>query len=512
MIAHDGARIMAAGLPAMAALLTDHGLPTRVWSLHAERQAGIVRDLGQDLAGVTLLGISLHWFYQLPAALSLARDARAAGFRGYVVLGGFTASLFARELVRDQPAVDGVIRGDGERPLLALARELGEGSPRLDRVPNLVWRGPRGGLRSQPLRHVGEPSDLDRLDFGRLDTIDHLDRYLSASGWGAITHGSRSLPSAFQRTHYLGAGRGCRADCVTCGGGRSAQRRHSGRRGVLFRSPERLVDDVVAVQALGCGSIHACFDPTPGGDHWHRFMDAIEARDLHTSMLFESFGLPDERFLARFARVFEHGVVVISPETADEAIRRRIRGFPFTNADLERTLERIGELGLRAQLFLGFLTPLEDLDGLHRTRRWARDLERRFGATTDVLHLPYSTDPGSPLVARPDRWGMQVSVAGAAGYVRELATKEPWLDNLLRHRPVGGDDTHWRAATLGVELELATRRREPVLAREIEGELGRRADRFFFHLARTLLGSSAGQRIRKDELDGVVRRAWAARR
>jgi hypothetical protein len=510
VLVHDGLRIMASGLPALAAFLAGNGVPTRVWSLHAERAAGIRRDLATELADVGLLGISVQWFYQLPAALRLAQAARAAGYGGFVVLGGFTASLFARELVGRQRTIDGVIRGDGEEPLLALARELERAVPRLQRVPNLVWRGPRGGLRVQRLSYTGDQAAVNQLDFGRLDTIEHLDAYLAASAWGAITDGSPRLSPAFAQTHYLGAGRGCSVDCATCGGGRRAHRRHSGRRGVVFRDPGRLVDDAVAATQLGCSSLHACFDPAPNGRHWHRFMDAVEERGLRTSMLFESFALPDEGFLTRFSQVFEQGVVVLSPETADEELRARNRGFPYSNESLDRTLALIGRRGLRAQVFLGYLVPGEDVRGLHRTRRWARRLAERHGEYTDLLHLPYSTDPGSPLAADPDRWGMCVQVGDAASYLRALDRRAPWQDNLLAHRPVEGSADHWRAVTLGVELELSCRRQLPALASEIDERLGRGRDRYYQRLAEILLGSTAGGRLRREQLAAVVRTHWGA--
>jgi len=508
VLVHDGLRIMASGLPAMAARLTDGGIPTRVWSLHAEREAGIPRDVAGDLEGVALLGLSVHWFYQLPAALELAREVRAGGYEGYVVLGGFTASLFARELVGRHPEIDGVIRGDGEEPLEVLAGELEREGPDLRRVPNLVWRGPRGGVRVQRLSYVGDRDAVNRLEFGRLDLIDHLEAYLTSSAWGGITEGSPALAPAFRRTHYLGAGRGCSVDCVTCGGGSRAQLRHSGRRSVVFRDPDRLVDDVEAALALGCTSVHACFDPAPGGRHWLRFMDTVEGRGVRTSMLFESFGLPDQAFLERFARVFEHGTVVVSPETSDEALRARNRGFSYSNADLERTLTRIGELGLRSQVFLGFLVPGETLAGLHRTRAWALALQRAHGDYTDVLHLPYSTDPGSPLASNPGRWRCEVAAHDAAGYLEALASRETWLDNLLLHRPASGSRKHWWATTLAVELELACRREEPAVAAAIDRELGDRQYPYFLRLAQTLLHSAEGRRLTRDQLAPVVRYVW----
>ncbi len=504
MLAHDGMAIMAAGLPALAARLEASGHPARVWNLSAERAAGIRRSLARDLAPVRLLGISVHWFYQLPPALDLARRARSAGFDGFVVLGGFTASLMARELVARHACIDGVVRGDAEGPLDALARQLSLSRRRLAGVPNLVWRS-RGKVVENAFSYVGRREQIDALDFGRLDTIDHLDAHFAASSWRAITDGSPGASMDLSRTFYLCGGRGCSVSCATCGGGRLAHRSHSRRRSVAFRSPSRIADDVQDAVQRGATSIHACFDPAPNGPHWHSFMDEIESRGIRLPMIFESFGLPDARFLERFARVFTGGIVVISPETADEDVRRRIRGFPFTNAELERKLSLIGSLGLRAQVFLGYFAPLEGLAGLHRSRRWARDLLGRHGAYMELMHYPYSTDPGSPLARRPSTFGMRCSVRTAADYERELPGQEPWLGNLLRHEPGTGAHGDWLAAGLGVELEQACLRHEPGMHAVLLGTLGRKIDVFFLGLARRLLSSRDPASLDRNRLADILR-------
>jgi radical SAM superfamily enzyme YgiQ (UPF0313 family) len=504
VLVHDAVAIMAAGLPALAAHLTDHGFATRVWDLRSERLASIERDLARDLRGVRLLGISVHWFYQLPAALDLARRARKSGFEGFIVLGGFTASLFAAELVRDNDVLDGVLRGDGERPLLALARQVHARRPRLDRVENLVYRS-RGRVRRNAFSYVGSRERIDALDFGRLCLVDNLDAHLAWSSWREITDGSRAIHARLSPTFYLCGGRGCSVACATCGGGRNAHRAHSRRRSVAFRSPGRIVDDVEQALEYGVGAVHACFDPAPNGPHWHAFMDGIEERGIRTNMIFESFSLPDRRFLERFAAVFSEGLVVISPETASERVRRRIRGFPFTNRELTRTLELVVELGLSAQVFLGYFAPTEGLAGLHRSRAWARHLAGRFGPAVEVLHYPFSTDPGSPLQRRPGSLGMRCSLRGAADYLAALESLDPWLDNLMCHAPGAGTADDWRAASLGVELEQAVLRSAPRIHGRLAARLGTGIDRYFLSMARRWLRSHEPQRLDRSRLADILR-------
>ncbi len=502
LLVHDGLPIMAAGLPAMAAWLEHHGYPAQVWNRYADFAHRGGGALARPLEGVEILGISVHWFYQLPSAMHLARTARDQGFGGFILLGGFTASLYAEDLLGRNLALDGVIRGDGEAPLLELVRQLSDGRS-LDVVPNLVWRD-GGTVRSNPFEYVGGPDELDALEFGGLDTICNLEHHLAASSWRAITDGSPGLPGDLGRTFYLEAGRGCSVDCATCGGGRTAHRLHSRREGFVFRSPTRLADDVERAAQLGCTSIHACFDPAPGGPHWFRFMDEVERRGIHTSMLFECFGLPSRPFLERFAQVFEGGGLILSPETADERIRRRTRGFPFTNDGLEETLTRIGELGLRAQVFFGYFAPLEGLRELRATQGWVRSLRRRFGDHTEVFHYPYSTDPASPLANNPRDYGMRCTVQSAADYERAMATQEPWLGNLLRHEPDLGEPGEWRVVSLAVELDAAVRRDLPRLAESLEEQLGDRLDAFFLKLGRKLVNESAPT-LQRSHLADLVR-------
>lgn len=499
VLVHDGLPIMASGLPAMAALLRDRGHEATVWNLHAEASSGIQSDLAARLEGVSILALSVHWFYQLPTALKLAREARSLGFTGYIVLGGFTASLWAGDLLKRHREIDGVVRGDGEEPLLRLAGELTRKRRVLSRVPNLVRRS-RGGIAENPLSYVGGQEQLDRLEFGRLDVIEHLQAHLEHSSWRAITDGSRGVELDLGATFYLCGGRGCLVACATCGGGRFAHRTHSARRGVAFRSPERLVDDVEQALGHGCTSIHACFDPVPNGEHWQHFMHHMRSRQIHVPMIFESFGLPDEAFLDRFADTFDGGIIVISPETASEKVRKNVRGYFFSNAQLHRTLERIGQLDLHAQVFLGYLTPTETLQGLYASRRWARELQSRYPKHVQVMHYPYSTDPGSPLARRPGRFGMRCDLRRPEDWEREMEKQEPWLGNLMRHEPADPGDENWRAVTLGVEMEQACLRERPGMHARLLSRLGRGIDPFFTQVARQVLDCNDVDQLHRSRL------------
>lgn len=90
----------------------------------------------------TTFGICLAFIDQLVASLTLARIIKQQRADATIVLGGPLIPYMA-DAIRNVPQffdlIDFVVVGEGERPLLALLREL-EGTRRFDRVPSLIRR------------------------------------------------------------------------------------------------------------------------------------------------------------------------------------------------------------------------------------------------------------------------------------------------------------------------------------------------------------------------------------
>jgi anaerobic magnesium-protoporphyrin IX monomethyl ester cyclase len=111
-----------------------------------------------------LIGIASLFTAYSDMALAVARVAKASQPDCTVVLGGHHPTALPAAVMAE-PAVDLVLRGEGEIGLPALATALKSGK-RLAGVPGIVFRNPDGSL------HIGEPalcSDPDQLpvpDFG----------------------------------------------------------------------------------------------------------------------------------------------------------------------------------------------------------------------------------------------------------------------------------------------------------------------------------------------------------
>lgn len=506
LLVHDGTAIMASGLFALAEFLKKNGFDCEIRNCFSERRFGLDAGFESDIKKFDVLGISIHWFYQIPASIELARKAREISRRPFIVAAGFTASAFAEEIVAQSREIDAVIKGDGEIPLLKLCSEIASGKKNLDSVPNLYYSG-RGGkvLRSGAGDYAADKNILDKLDFGDLSSLRNWHYYVHTSSWREITDGAPDIGFDIDTTFYLCGGRGCSVQCVFCGGGIDAHRIHSMRKkSFIFRSPKRIADDVEAALKHGYRSFHACFDPTPNGKHWFEFMSDIRKRLIHTNFIFESFSLPSDKFIRTAKQTFDHGILVISPESAVETIRKKCKGFYYTNRQLENCLETIGITGLNAHIFFGYFLPGDNEKSVENTMAYIDSLVKSYGEFINVFYYPYSTDPCSPLALAPDKFKMSGMVSTFENYRSELSKEENLRGNLLRHFPVTKEKSQWDMLSLRIELERAAGRRIPLIADEIRSKLKTKTGEFYKDLARKLAEEEEIGSIQRNALHDYV--------
>jgi radical SAM superfamily enzyme YgiQ (UPF0313 family) len=145
------------------------------------------------LSALTSESKSMHRF---------ARIAREAAPDAVVLVGGPHASAYAADVLAD-PAVDGVVIGEGELTLQEILERLSFGKPWRD-VAGLVVRGPDGQPVTNPARAYIE--DLDTLPLPAWDLTD-VDAYSKRRG--------QSL-AGLRRYMPLMTSRGCPYRCTYC--------------------------------------------------------------------------------------------------------------------------------------------------------------------------------------------------------------------------------------------------------------------------------------------------------
>jgi hypothetical protein len=145
-------------------------------------------------SGAWLIGISSLFSAYADTALEMAADIKKACPQVPIVLGGHHPSTLP-EAVIDHPAVDFILRGEGEVGFPVLARALRDHEP-LDQVPGLVYRSTDGMLcMARPV----VVDDLSALPIPAFDLIAW--RYYQRSGGASLS---------------LSATRGCPMRCTYC--------------------------------------------------------------------------------------------------------------------------------------------------------------------------------------------------------------------------------------------------------------------------------------------------------
>jgi radical SAM superfamily enzyme YgiQ (UPF0313 family) len=424
----------AMGLFSLADTLEHAGIRTRIIHVGIETSLDPAFNIVNvvDHSGVRLAGISLHWFFQLPDSLALAASLKKARPDIMIVLGGFTASIFAREIIEQNPHVDAVVRGDGERPLEELARRILE-DPRsdLENVPNLVYRSRGGDIVETAFDHVSTADELKERSFSNLVLLEHYEEFLERTAFPTIRFKNRISPPG-RGLFALETGRGCPYSCTFCGGSRQAQIRIANRHKPVFRNIQCVLDTIHEVMEHGCRSFYVCFDPDPNGEYYRELFSRIREAKLELYMVFGSWRLPDRSFIEAFRSTFVDGLFEISPESGIEKLRKASKGpLSYGNAELEQCLGHIGTHGLLAQVFFGYFLPGDTRDTIMKTQRYARALENEH---CEALYLALSTDPASVLQSAPDEHGVHLDVRDLDDYLEALSKRRA-SPNLLAHRP-----------------------------------------------------------------------------
>ncbi|HOT00380.1 MAG TPA: cobalamin-dependent protein [Acidobacteriota bacterium] len=476
---HARINFPAAGLLALAGELERRARRCRIVHLGAEKLLD-PRFLLADYvgaSGASLAAFSLHWHPQTYDTLAAARQLKAVRPRVRVVLGGYTASHFAGEILTECPFVDAVVRGEGERPLAALADAVRSGQPDLSEIPNVSWRDPGGAVRHNPIGYCADAAELDAADFAALRFYRHPETVFRLQ-WIVPWEGPVRLLQRLGRdqraaaVYGVPAGRGCPGSCTWCGGSGPGVRRLTGRTVTVRRGPEGVAESVARLRTdWGIARFYFCFDPDPACEnHTAALVAALGRLRPAVRADFEFFGLPSPELCRLFRRVLHHtSTVILSPETADEALRQTHRAYPFTNGELEERLDLLNQLRAPTTLYFALGLPGETAAGVLATHDYIRRLRRRFASIRSVHVFPVEMEPGAPWFEAPERYGVRRRRRSLGDFIAASAAAAPSLGydtatlteaEILRlHRRLFAPGGRWLppvAVTLRALLRLAT--------------------------------------------------------
>jgi tRNA A37 methylthiotransferase MiaB len=401
----------------------------------------------QGLQGLHLIAIDLHWYEHSFGALDLVSLCKQVLPTVPVVLGGLTASFFADEIMQDFPKVDFIIRGDGEKPLLELAKAMcREENLDLGAIPNLVYRNKSQVVKNE-MTYCAAQADLDQLNFVDMDFLTHADQL--AEVIYNLSEKVEMTGEARRKGHWLTIGRGCIYNCSFCGGGNYAHKTIAGRQNIIARSPERVVDDLERLQQQGYQQVSLNLDPAiMGKEYWTRLFAEIRRRSFKIGLYIEFFQLPSIEFIEELLPLVDipHTELAFSPLSGSDRVRR-LNGKHYSNAQLMAVLRLLRTSGLAVFIYFSLNIPFEDAKSFQHTLRLAGEISRSYpSGQLRMINMLHTVDPCSPMSRQAKPFNLKVEFKRFKDYYtycQETPVLKPdfRLSDWRGYRSLGTDST-----------------------------------------------------------------------
>lgn len=250
------------GLLSVGGPLIDAGYDVRLLDAECRRMsdAAIVREVRRWAPDVVMTGHAgstpAH-----PTCVRMLRAIKSGCPDVTTVYGGVYPSYHADRILAEEPAVDFVVRGEGEATALDLVRALDLRGEPLAGVPGLAFR-----VGGEVILTESRPVIVD-LDAWRV-------------GWELIERWDDYQCFGMGRAAIVQFSRGCPHRCTYCGQhGFWVRWRH--------RSPSKLADEIARLHhECGVNFITlADENPTTHPDRWRSFLEEVRSRELPVRFL-----------------------------------------------------------------------------------------------------------------------------------------------------------------------------------------------------------------------------------
>lgn len=411
---------MPMGLFALANILRENKFDIELIHLDFEQGKEITEIL--DFDNIDVVGFDCFWINQGLAVIETAKLIKSIKPEIFIFLGGFSASLFAEEIIKNYPEIDAVIRGDGEIPIVELCEVLNERLSTnvefnicLNKVQNLVWRYNEDVVLNE-FSYVGTSDLVDKLDFASIDLLRNWEEYMILCKFWTRFESFNS-----SNLFFLEVGRGCQFACTFCGGNCEAQRRMNNRKQLMVRSTDSVIDTIIKAKSFGFDAFYAGFEFLDSDKWYLELFNKIKDKEIQINYVHSSWNLMSESLIDVLSESCNQIIIEISPETGDEEVRKRNKDSRlfYTNAQLEAFLDYVSaKSNIKVQLYFGYFLAFDTKDAVFKTINYIMKLLIKYPDLLEIEYYNFSTDPGSLLFLYPEKYDVEIKVNTFSSYIK----------------------------------------------------------------------------------------------
>lgn len=402
------------GLLGLADYLRSNQYSTRIIHLGVEEfkygEINLERIIAENQPAI--VGLGLHWHFQTFDVIETAKKIKRDHPEVAIVLGGFTASAFAEEILRKFGSIDFVVRGDAEVPLRELIAQY-RGSRNYHLIPNLAFRE-GGAVRMNPISYVGDANTLDAICYTDFTLMKDYPTFVNSfSRYVHLNEISEELQKRLigqEKIYPVFLGRGCVYNCSFCGGSSRAQLANNNRVGFYLRPVESVLNSLKDLQRFGFDSVGLALDPSPVAlreKYYFALFEGIKKENISLGIEVERYHLPSPEFIRRFRELpGKDSYVTLSPGSHNEGIRRKNGLYRYSNAELEECLRLMEKEGVNSLVCFSAGLPFERRTDLEEMGRYLRQLQwkfKRVRCRTSMIEI----EPQCPLSSNAPSYGVK---------------------------------------------------------------------------------------------------------
>lgn len=301
-------------------------------------------DLATALSGIEykILMTDLHWYEHSYGAMYVVEQSKKVKPHIPTIIGGYTSTIFADEIMSQFPGVDYLVSGDSDLPLEQLTDcLLGRNQLTVQQIPNVYYR--HNGRVCAPEKNWVQTT-LDGIDFVNMDFFLHQKEvsYIKINGLNSK-----------MTDQWLCIARGCKFNCAYCCGANKNMQALFRRCNILLRSAKQVAEDFIAITEKGIVQISPSHDfQMFGKAYYHEIFAGIREKNVKPGMYLECFQLPTKDYIDEIAETFDKNktLLAISPISGNDQLRKENGKF-FTNKELYEILTYMAQKGIKVQLY-----------------------------------------------------------------------------------------------------------------------------------------------------------------